>query len=399
MNGINATMDTNTKNYFNTLINSWTVFFHIYNMKDTNNFFKDEVIEEIKVIESKLLVYLNCDNLMEYLEENLFKKVRENNKHNKEFNLATQMVILLKQNDFFTYSDLLELQYLIANLTEMEYGYRNDELNLALKQSQVNTLMGKNGWRLNSKMNYINAVLEETGEMLESAKYHWWKKAELTKKDEMNQVTEFIDIFHFILSLSIRALGIKETHETLKEFYEMIDKSLNENDPVEFEYFELYNYDLLDKYDFLAGVIANACLVHINLKKISLNLWNIDKANYDNVERDFNIDSALIQTRIRAMFLNFLLLGRKLNLDYIDIQKLYVLKATLNIVRNKNGYKQGTYNKTWTLDGEKLEDNYVVFGAKDEFQELFENSSNPFEDAEGFVQTLYDKYGRIEKVK
>ena len=392
MNDINTAMVADTKNYFNTLINSWTAFFHIYNMKDTKNFFKDEVIEEIKVIEYKLLGYLDCSNLMEYLEENLFKNVRENDKLNKEFNLAMQMIILLKQNDKFTYSDLLELQYLIANLTEMEHEYKNEGLNLALKQSQVNTLMGKNGWRLNSKMNYINAVLEETGELLESTKYHWWKKAELTKKDEMNQVTEFIDIFHFILSLSIRALGIKETHEIIENMDVRVAESLLEQAPI--EDFELYNFELLDKYDFLAGTIANACLVHTDLKRISLNLWNINKLNYNAIEKDFHLNSAVIKTQIQDMFLNFLLLGLKLDLSYNDIQKLYVLKATLNIVRNKNGYKEGTYNKTWSLDGERLEDNYVVFGAKDQFQEVFENSYNPFEDAEDFVQGLYDKYGK-----
>ena len=392
MNGINTTMVADTKNYFNTLINSWTAFFHIYNMKDSKNFFKDEVIEEIKVIEYKLLGYLDCSNLMEYLEVNLFKNVRENDKLNKEFNLAMQMIILLKQNDKFTYSDLLELQYLIGNLTEMEPEFRTEGLNLALKQSQVNTLMGKNGWRLNSKMNYINAVLEETGELLESTKYHWWKKAELTKKDEMNQVTEFIDIFHFILSLSIRALGIKETHEIIENMDVRVAESLLEQAPI--EDFELYNFELLDKYDFLAGTIANACLVHTDLKRISLNLWNINKLNYNAIEKDFHLNSAVIKTQIQDMFLNFLLLGLKLDLSYNDIQKLYVLKATLNIVRNKNGYKEGTYNKTWSLDGERLEDNYVVFGAKDQFQEVFENSYNPFEDAEDFVQGLYDKYGK-----
>ena len=396
MNGINTAMVADTKNYFNTLINSWTAFFHIYNMKGTKNFFKDEVIEEIKVIEYKLLSYLDCSNLMEYLEENLFKNVRENDKLNKEFNLAMQMIILLKQNDKFTYSDLLELQYLIGNLTEMEPEFRTEGLNLALKQSQVNTLMGKNGWRLNSKMNYINAVLEETGELLESTKYHWWKKAELTKKDEMNQVTEFIDIFHFILSLSIRALGIKETHEIIENMDVRVAESLLEQAPI--EDFELYNFELLDKYDFLAGTIANACLVHTDLKRISLNLWNINKLNYNAIEKDFHLNSAVIKTQIQDMFLNFLLLGLKLDLSYNDIQKLYVLKATLNIVRNKNGYKEGTYNKTWSLDGERLEDNYVVFGAKDQFQEVFENSYNPFEDAEDFVQGLYDKYGKIKKV-
>ena len=392
MNSINTTMVVDTKNYFNTLINSWTAFFHIYNMKDSKNFFKDEVIEEIKVIEYKLLGYLDCSNLMEYLEVNLFKNIRENDKLNKEFNLAMQMIILLKQNDKFTYSDLLELQYLIANLTEMEPEFRTEGLNLALKQSQVNTLMGKNGWRLNSKMNYINAVLEETGELLESTKYHWWKKAELTKKDEMNQVTEFIDIFHFILSLSIRALGIKETHEIIENMDVRVAESLLEQAPI--EDFELYNFELLDKYDFLSGTIANACLVHTDLKRISLNLWNINKLNYNAIEKDFHLNSAVIKTQIQDMFLNFLLLGLKLDLSYNDIQKLYVLKATLNIVRNKNGYKEGTYNKTWSFNGERLEDNYVVFGAKDQFQEVFENSYNPFEDAEDFVQGLYDKYGK-----
>ena len=333
---------------------------------------------------------------MEYLEENLFKTLKGNKKLNKEFNLAIQMILLLKQNDSFKYENLLELQYLIANLTEMEPEFKTEGLNLALKQSQVNTLMGKNGWRLNSKMNYINAVLEETGELLESTKYHWWKKAELTKKDEMNQVTEFIDIFHFILSLSIRALGIKETHEIIENMDVRVAESLLEQAPI--EDFELYNFELLDKYDFLSGTIANACLVHTDFKRISLNLWNINKLNYNAIEKDFHLNSAVIKTQIQDMFLNFLLLGLKLDLSYNDIQKLYVLKATLNIVRNKNGYKEGTYNKTWSLDGERLEDNYVVFGAKDQFQEVFENSYNPFEDAEDFVQGLYDKYGKIKKV-
>ena len=171
-----------------------------------------------------------------------------------------------------------------------------------------------------------------------------------------------------------------------------VAESLLEQAPI--EDFELYNFELLDKYDFLSGTIANACLVHTDLKRISLNLWNINKLNYNAIEKDFHLNSAVIKTQIQDMFLNFLLLGLKLDLSYNDIQKLYVLKATLNIVRNKNGYKEGTYNKTWSLDGERLEDNYVVFGAKDQFQEVFENSYNPFEDAEDFVQGLYDKYGK-----
>ena len=45
-----------------------------------------------------------------------------------------QMIILLKQNDKFTYSDLLELQYLIANLTEMEPEFKTEDLNLIFFQ-------------------------------------------------------------------------------------------------------------------------------------------------------------------------------------------------------------------------------------------------------------------------
>ena len=72
-----------------------------------------------------------------------------------------------------------------------------------------------------------------------------------------------------------------------------------------------------------------------------------------------SIDSKINNSRkITNLFFNII---SHLDIDVEDLYKRYVIKNQLNIFRQKNGYKNGTYVKLW--DG--IEDNIVAFKIMD----------------------------------
>ena len=104
-----------------------------------------------------------------------------------------------------------------------------------------------------------------------------------------------------------------------------------------------------------------------------------------------------MKTELIDAFRGFFSLGKKLNLTVEETDNLYILKYALNVTRKNNGYKEGTYNKEWRSLAGMVEDNYIVFGEKDKFNErvkTLEDTKCIFEAAVEFVQELYDTFGK-----
>lgn len=69
----------------------------------------------------------------------------------------------------------------------------------------------------------------------------------------------------------------------------------------------------------------------------------------------------------------FFIICERLNIGPNLMRELYVGKNTLNVFRQKNGYKEGTYVKMWDMEDGLKEDNEVLRGIMKEFPNLNHN--------------------------
>lgn len=306
----------------------------------------------------------------------------------------TVFLKILRGSPSFTLDKMQELHHLVGELVEIEQK-TNLDVSIPYQQYKMNVLIGGNAWRLNPKMNYINAIIDESGEFLGSTGYEWWKAKQLSPKDEMNQITEYIDIYHFLLSLAIKCLGVEDTEKIIAS---IVKESTNN----EFVHF--------DKYDYLAQVLKSSAGVHLTLKRLDLALFGGegDKKLMDfsnectkrDIQNFLNIGERfqnIMKNELIDAFRGFFSLGKKLNLTVEETDNLYILKYALNVTRKNNGYKEGTYNKEWRSLAGMVEDNYIVFGEKDKFNErvkTLEDTKCIFEAAVEFVQELYVTFGK-----
>ena len=380
--------------YLNSIIKIWAAFHHIYMFKDHKDFFKPEVINKIEEIEKLLSDILEKPDALLYI----IQKIRScNNVLGLElFDIFFNTVFLkiLRSSPSFTLDKMQELHHLVGELVEIKQK-TNLDISIPYQQYKMNVLIGGNAWRLNPKMNYINAIIDESGEFLGSTGYEWWKAKQLSPKDEMNQITEYIDIYHFLLSLAIKCLGVEDTEKIIAS---IVKESTNN----EFVHF--------DKYDYLAQVLKSSAGVHLTLKRLDLALFGGegDKKLMDfsnectkrDIQNFLNIGERfqnIMKNELIDAFRGFFSLGKKLNLTVEETDNLYILKYALNVTRKNNGYKEGTYNKEWRSLAGMVEDNYIVFGEKDKFNErvkTLEDTKCIFEAAVEFVQELYDTFGK-----
>ena len=188
-------------------------------------------------------------------------------------------------------------------------------------QHSFNQQIDKN--YLDKNWNWNSAIIVESGELLDSLGYKWWKKQE---SDMENVKVEAIDLLHFIISENIqyyyasKNLDIKEVEEDFENFF--------------------MEYDSYDDF----------CVP--DLEKL------ISYLNYDEYNRFFIM---------KQIF-------KQLNMSNEDVYIAYIVKNCLNKFRQDNGYKEGTYNKIWN----GKEDNAIAYSLANElgaidnlFEELY----------------------------
>ena len=177
---------------------------------------------------------------------------------------------------------------------------------------------------LDKNFNWNSAIIAESGELLDSLGYKWWKKQE---PDMENVKVEAIDLLHFVISDILQlnynyeeSLEASFIDETISEFEESFTSDIYEK---EFEDEDLFG------------------LVNI--------------LNYNEIPR----------------FATLKIMFKKLDMSNEDVYIAYITKNCLNKFRQNNGYKDGSYIKNWN----GREDNIVAFEIANEWgadEELFE---------------------------
>lgn len=182
-------------------------------------------------------------------------------------------------------------------------------MNINLKQLEVSLNMQDT---MNKTVNpewvtmgwdYMRATMLEAAEAVEHHGWKWWKAQ---KKDLPQLQMEVVDIWHFYLShyLQINQGSLEATSAHIVKDWET-----QQEQPVIFDgaSYEPSQLNLLSKFDLLLGLAA--------AKRTNLHI--------------------------------FFAICEEVELHWSELFKQYIKKNMLNIFRQKNGYKEGTYEKNW----------------------------------------------------
>lgn len=189
---------------------------------------------------------------------------------------------------------------------------KNQLAAMLVLQDKMNSTVNPD-W-INAGNAWLRAAMIEGVEGIEHHGWKWWKAQE---KDLPQLQMELVDIWHFALSDMIVTYG----KDFLTISQRIVEEAASAPDQVKFDE-KFYNYKeqgLLDNLDLMIGLAA--------AKRFSFPL--------------------------------FLVILEQSEMTTDDLFKQYVGKNVLNIFRQHNGYKQGTYIKEWN----GREDNeYLVEG-------------------------------------
>lgn len=191
---------------------------------------------------------------------------------------------------------------------------------------ETNTLIDPE-WYLQGN-NWVRAARLEASEIFEHLPWKWWK--DTSKKIDMAEVhIELIDIWHFLSSKLTETFILKEI-EVIK----------NTQDGV----LDIESNVLPKVSSFVIQVFAMRCSV----TKYAETAEDVMDATDDflSVLHNKQYD---IYDFFPASFRYMDLLG----MSFEELYQGYVYKNTLNVFRQKNGYKDSTYVKHWKLDVEK----------------------------------------------
>lgn len=173
---------------------------------------------------------------------------------------------------------------------------------------------------LDKNFNWNSAIIAESGELLDSLGYKWWKKQE---PDMENVKVEAIDLLHFVISDRIQKNK----------------KMFSEKESLDMVSIEFYN-------EFQTNKVLKD---HSTLEDMIFYLIATNSFRLNVMKRIFT----------------------KLNMSNEDVYISYITKNCLNKFRQDNGYKDGSYIKNWN----GREDNVVAFEIANEWgadEELFE---------------------------
>ncbi len=181
-------------------------------------------------------------------------------------------------------------------------------------QNQLNDETNGEIWltgitRENRKISWYRGIYMEVAEAIDSFNWKHWKNIN-DQPDWDNIRVELVDIWHFIMSESIRIDDPEYAHRYLK---------------------------LEPKGDFDVDILVSSLEEMLSLSVAS------------SIDPDTN--------NIRKITDLFFTIISHLDIDVENLYKRYIVKNQLNTFRQQNGYKDGSYVKNW--DG--VEDNVVAF--------------------------------------
>ncbi len=205
---------------------------------------------------------------------------------------------------------------------------------------ETNGLGWENGYTKNGKIiNWKRCIYMECAELIDSFNWKHWKDIE-KPIDWENAVIEIVDIWHFIISLVLEDGKVNRGKG--------IDRMVRDVTDIQgFERFTKEPYD-----------IENAPSAEI--------INDIEKIIHETTGFKVDIYDSLLK--------NYFALSLKCGVNLKILYKYYVAKNILNSFRQKHGYKDGSYKKTWN----NKEDNIIMLeildkkplGANELYEEL-----------------------------
>lgn len=213
-------------------------------------------------------------------------------------------------------------------------------INCMSLQDKMNTLVNPD-WK-KAGNDWTLATIVEAAEFVDHLGYKWWKKQ--TPNVEQAFI-ELVDMLHFMLSQAIE-YGFDSND---------LEAILNES-----EWRGLSSKNVMSK-KYIFEVLRDDLISVINYS-----------------EREF-------QDTFEALC-TILYLARTIGYKIEDVFKMYIPKNTLNVFRQMNGYKEGTYVKIWN----GKEDNEVL-------AELIANDDVLTYDSDLLYDKLSEVYETVEK--
>jgi hypothetical protein len=171
-------------------------------------------------------------------------------------------------------------------------------------QDKLNQKCSSKDWRT-AGHDHAMAIFAECGELITELGFKWWKQHE---PDYNNVRIELVDIWHFILNYCIvhghSDFLVTNIDELIKASYKFLPNSEPKNGMIETVPDEV----ICEKVTEWCGRLIN--------------------------KEELNIQEFL------AFCLNY-------GLDFAELYWFYMMKNTLNALRQNEGYKDGSYIKDW----------------------------------------------------
>lgn len=186
-------------------------------------------------------------------------------------------------------------------------------------QARLNKQTNGSGWqsginKYGKEVNWPRCIYMEIAELIDSTPWKHWKAVD-SEIDFINARVEAVDAWHFLMSQLIKMqLNDDITKEQLVEYTASVLKKINTK--------KCCKVDTEELIESCENIIKNSVIL------------NIEKLLY-----------------------YFSILFSNLELSPSLIFSLYMGKNALNLVRQNNGYKDGTYVKIWN----QIEDNYYMY--------------------------------------
>lgn len=189
-------------------------------------------------------------------------------------------------------------------------------------QDKLNTMINPNWKKERTVSDWRTAIFVETGELIESLPWKWWKYEDSI--DTNNLLIEIVDIWHFGIS------AILNTLESEEQYRIGIEDFIKTSNYSRFKQNKLNNIPELIKETITEITYLSNYLLYI-----------------DNEQKYASV------TYVLTRLLNLTTLY---GYTFEDVYKIYIMKNVLNIFRQNFGYNTGTYKKIWN----GVEDNQVA---------------------------------------
>lgn len=193
-------------------------------------------------------------------------------------------------------------------------------------QNDLNRVMGGNAWLQsdNSTRPYYRAAWVEGGEAVSGFGYKWWKLFD--RSANIGQVKlEVVDMLHFVLSDELRATAISWAN----------DEQMAPRLTVDAE-----------------GLLTDGCVQELIEETVDRVIRggvidlpdDMGEETFIHVTEQF-VGNAILRKRVQIR--NWAAMADALNMTMAEAGLWYLGKAALNMLRDRNGQKEGTYVKTW----------------------------------------------------